>query len=130
MKGTAWKKKKTYGEYKVATCPFCERIATQKNEQGLEVCHQHTASKMEEIKCTCGKWLEQRVGKFGPYFNCMDCGNMNYNKAMEIKAVTKTDQPKPSSTQFQAPPVKKQTYVEKREPKVTYITSNDVEYFD
>ena len=65
----------------------------------------------------------------------MDCGNMNYNKAMEIKEVTMKDQPKPTitlppSSQFQQPQEKKQTHVEKREPKITYITSNDVEYFD
>ena len=144
MKGNSWKKKKTYGEYKVATCPFCDRQATQKNEQGLDVCHKHLSSKMEEIKCTCGKWLEQRVGKFGVYFNCIDCGSMNYNKAMEMKLITKTDEPKkilkevsavesdPRESSYAS---RYKSYVnevptKKRESKVTYITSNDVEYFE
>ncbi len=87
-----FKAKKSYGNYKTTTCPFCSRIATQKNEQGLDVCTSHTKSKLEEIKCTCGSWLECRNGKFGPYFNCMNCGNLNYNKVMEIKAITMKDQ--------------------------------------
>src|SRR3989344_5029407 len=81
-------KKKTYGVYKTVTCPFCSRMATQKNEQGIEVCYQHIKSAVEEIKCTCGSWLEPKAGKFGRYFNCMNCGNMNYEKAMQIKEIT------------------------------------------
>jgi len=80
-----WKRKKTYGNYKTSTCPFCERLATSKNEQGLEVCHKHKTKLLDEIKCVCGSWLESCSGKFGPYFNCLNCGNVNYNKAMEMK---------------------------------------------
>ncbi|MBI2125085.1 hypothetical protein HYU08_00860 [Candidatus Woesearchaeota archaeon] len=62
-----FRRKKTYGEYKVSHCPFCDKIATSKNEQGLDVCRVHTKQNIEEIKCTCGSWLETRSGKFGPY---------------------------------------------------------------
>ena len=85
-----WRKKKVYGSYKKTTCPFCNRTATKKNEQGLDVCHLHTKSVLQEMKCLCGSWLDLKVGKFGPYFNCIKCGNMNYNKAMEIGSSTKT----------------------------------------
>ena len=83
-----FKAKKVYGQYKQLTCPFCSRNATQKNEQGLDVCHLHTKNVLEEFKCTCGSWLEVRSGKFGPYFNCINCGNMNFRKGMEIKSIT------------------------------------------
>src|SRR3989338_5581688 len=79
---------KIYGRSQLASCPFCSSAATHKTESGLVVCHRHTKEQLEEIKCTCGSWLEQRSGKFGPYFNCLKCGNMNFNKAMEIKAIT------------------------------------------
>ena len=80
--------RKQYGQSKVAYCSFCGKIATLKGETGLDVCMLHKSQKLEEIKCTCGKWLEQRDGKFGAYFNCINCGNVNYAKAMEIKHIT------------------------------------------
>jgi hypothetical protein len=152
-------KKKSYGEYKVITCPFCERTATQKTEEGLEVCHKHTTSKLEIIRCTCGKLLEQRSGKFGPYFNCINCGNFNFNKAMEIKAITKLKaNSSPNSSQFVSnmtfkenqTEIKKKTIIkpkkvetleeykkkfrsfnfeEEDNPKETTISSRDVDYF-
>ncbi len=79
---------KKYGEYQQKICGFCPKIATTKNEQGLEVCIYHVKQAMDEIKCLCGRWLEIRSGKFGAFFNCINCGNLNYNKAMEIKELT------------------------------------------
>src|SRR3989338_2540154 len=80
--------KKIYGQLKLNNCAFCGKTATQKTEAGLEVCYQHTKEELPAIKCTCGSWLEQRSGKFGPYFNCLRCGNINFKKAMEIKGIT------------------------------------------
>lgn len=80
-----FKAKKTYGESKEVPCPFCGKRATHKNTQDVEVCPQHTQSILEEIRCLCGSWLEQRSGKFGPYFNCIKCGNINFTKGMEFK---------------------------------------------
>ncbi len=79
---------KRWGEYQVKNCAFCGRMATQKNETGVEVCYQHIKSVFEDIKCTCGSWLEQRAGKFGAYFNCLKCGNVSFAKAMEMKSIT------------------------------------------
>tara|TARA_Y100000310_G_scaffold276505_1_gene293692 strand:+ start:1107 stop:1466 length:360 start_codon:yes stop_codon:yes gene_type:complete len=112
--------KKSYGEYKRLICPFCDRNATQNNEQGLDVCHLHTKSVMPEVKCTCGKWLELKVSKFGPYFNCIDCGNINYKKGMEIKEMTTVIEDKKVHV---SEPVKE-------EKKVVTISSRDVDYFD
>lgn len=78
---------KRYGQSKDVSCPFCGKQAIAKNKQGLNVCMEHKTQVMEEIKCTCGSWLEQKVGKFGPYFNCLNCGNINFNKAMEMKEI-------------------------------------------
>ncbi len=78
---------KKYGEYQQKICGFCPKIATTKNEQGLEVCVYHVKQVMDDIKCLCGRWLEIRSGKFGAFFNCINCGNINYTKAMEMKEV-------------------------------------------
>jgi hypothetical protein len=130
-----FKAKKVYGQSKVARCPFCDKLATAKSETGLDVCPQHVQSKLEEIKCTCGSWLDQRDGKFGPYFNCINCGNVNYNKAMEIKEITMKDKPKAAiidkpKPSFNSSYSRSSSYSNKKERKEITISSNDVEYFD
>ncbi len=118
-----FKAKKVYGSSKQVICPFCTRIATIKNEQGMEVCHTHAKSILPEIKCLCGSWLEQRSGKFGPYFHCMKCGSMNFARGMDIKQMRGDSKPLPIQKE------------ERQEKKVsplrteTTITTNDVEYF-
>ncbi|HIG93074.1 MAG TPA: hypothetical protein VJI32_07010 [Candidatus Nanoarchaeia archaeon] len=115
---------KRYGQSKELSCPFCVRVATQKNAQGIDVCFQHTKEVLQEIKCTCGSWLEQRSGKFGPYFNCLNCGNINFKRGMEMKALQKgkeTTIPKAISA-----PEKKEVH----SPRETTISTDDVEYFD
>lgn len=126
-----FRRQKTYGHYKESFCPFCNKIATLKNEQGLNVCRAHLQQKMEEIKCTCGSWLETRSGKFGPYFNCINCGNINYNKGLAMKKIAapiKVDEPKKIITEFSEYKIKKET--EYKERKEIIISSRDVEYFD
>lgn len=123
-----FKRKKTYGQYKTAECPFCGKQATQKNEEGIEVCRLHTKEKLPEIKCTCGSWLELRVGKFGPYFNCLNCGNINFEKGKEMEALqggpkVKSEQPKPESREY---PKRDEV---RSEPKEITISTDDVEYF-
>ena len=124
-------RKKVYGSYKKITCPFCERNSTQKNEQGLDVCHLHTKQVFPEIKCLCGSWLELRSGKFGAYFNCLKCGNMNYDKAMTIKE--NTDKKFEKEIEKNQPESKIERVYSKttvKKKKEIVITSNDVEYFD
>ncbi|MBU1974253.1 MAG: hypothetical protein KKH52_02550, partial [Nanoarchaeota archaeon] len=62
-----FKAKKEYGNYKTENCPFCGKIATLKNEQGVAVCRLHLKEAVADRQCQCGKWLELRSGKFGPY---------------------------------------------------------------
>lgn len=120
--------KKKYGSSKLITCPFCDRIATHKNEQAVAVCHRHSKSTIEEIKCSCGSWLEQRSGKYGAYFNCINCGNINFNKGMELKAL----HPPPLVIEKEPMPKmgeRKREVLKKNECSEITITSKDVEYF-
>src|SRR3989338_1621127 len=82
-----FKARKVYGQSKENNCAFCGSIATQTTKEGILVCSHHLQQKIENIQCTCGSWLEQKSGKFGPYFTCFNCGNINFNKAMEMKAI-------------------------------------------
>lgn len=75
---------KKYGEYKQAKCPFCNSIATVKNEQEIPVCVPHRKESLEGLKCACGSWLDIRNGKYGAYFECINCGNIKYEKGLEI----------------------------------------------
>ncbi len=110
---------KRYGQSKISFCPFCTRTATQQNSQGIDVCPHHVKQVLEEIRCICGSWLEQRSGKFGPYFNCVKCGNINFKKAMEMRTVKESNiENRPAET------------VRVHVPTETVITTKDVEYFD
>ena len=75
---------KRYGQSKSNKCPFCGTEAVFKNSQGVPVCRRHKDSSLESMKCLCGSTLEPKDGKFGPYFSCMKCGNVNFKRAMEI----------------------------------------------
>ena len=80
-----FKPKKVYGEYTNTGCHWCGKTATAENEQGLSTCSDHQQKRMEDVKCACGSWLELKAGKYGSYFNCLNCGNMNYEKGMKMK---------------------------------------------
>jgi len=79
---------KRYGQSRVDNCPFCGKIAVAKNKDGVSVCSVHRKEKLKEMKCICGSWLDQRKGKFGPYFFCIKCGNISFKKAMEANAAS------------------------------------------
>lgn len=89
--------KKVYGQSKVELCPFCSKQATVQNKEGLLVCPQHRNEEMPTVRCTCGDYLELRSGKFGPYFNCIQCGNISFAKGMELKEM---NIPKKRSSEF------------------------------
>ncbi len=76
---------KSYGESKIASCPFCARGAYSKNSQGIPVCSDHTSNTIENVKCACGAWLDLREGKWGPFFLCSNCGPINFTKALTMK---------------------------------------------
>ena len=109
---------KRYGQSKTSLCPFCARTATRKNSKGIDVCAHHVKQVLEETRCICGSWLEQRTGKFGPYFNCIKCGNINFKRAMEMGAA------RASEAKTRLPETRAST------PKETIITTNDADYFD
>ncbi|HLC81766.1 MAG TPA: hypothetical protein VJH68_03845 [Candidatus Nanoarchaeia archaeon] len=117
-----FKAKKKYGSYKTPACAFCQRMATHKTNFGLETCQQHSKNSLPEIKCICGSWLEQKSGRFGPYFNCPKCGNVNFKKGLELKELTA----KKAITETKIIPPEKLVLKEKKE--IT-ITSEDLEYF-
>ena len=75
---------KRYGESKIQKCPFCDKQATVNNSQGIPTCVNHKDELLVNLRCACGSYLESRSGKFGPYFHCMNCGNVNFKKAMEM----------------------------------------------
>ena len=77
---------KKYGEGKIDSCPFCNRQAFSKNAEGIPVCNGHKNESLGEVKCMCGTSLQMMHGKFGVFFNCLKCGNMNLRKAMEINS--------------------------------------------
>lgn len=109
--------KKEYGYSRNEVCPFCSRMATQKNEQGVAVCHFHLREKVQDRKCDCGKWLEFRTGKYGPYFNCPNCGNFSVEKGMR----------RGSQEKIKEKPQLRSSLYEENE---IVITSRDAEYFD
>lgn len=123
-------RRKVYGESRIDHCSFCGKIATQKNATGALVCYQHIQTQLDDVRCTCGLWLEQRSGKFGHYFHCRNCGNINFNKAMEMKKVM-GDQT--SQIKEVAPQIRPKENISQKirfVPKETIISTKDVEYFD
>jgi hypothetical protein len=105
---------KRYGEYQVKRCAFCGKIATCKNKQGVDTCSLHQRENLGDIKCVCGEYLELKEGKFGAYYHCINCGNMNMSKALSMK------KPEPLVQQKKEQP--------KQRKEIT-IDSNDPNYF-
>lgn len=77
-------RKKVYGKSRIDKCPFCGRAATSKNDQGIPVCINHISETLPDMKCLCGEHLELRTGKWGPFFSCVNCGNISLSKALEM----------------------------------------------
>ena len=121
---------KKYGQSKVDKCPFCQKHATSMNRQNVPVCFSHKNEVLDNLKCVCGSTLEVLHGKFGAFFSCIKCGNMNLKKVMEFNAITaKTKEPKnPNlipSNDFENKKIEK--YNTK---KTITVRSDDPRYFD
>lgn len=114
---------KKYGQSKIQTCPFCGKTAVCENSQCIPVCSNHKNEKLDNFKCVCGEYLEVRKGKFGPYFYCMNCGNINFKKGLEMNPI-----PKNVKKEVIKKTSEKNNSV-KHTPKEITITSEDVEYF-
>ena len=75
---------KRYGESKISSCPFCGKNSITKNSQGIPVCAGHKTEKLDDLKCVCGELLDLLEGKWGPYFRCLNCGNINFKRGLEM----------------------------------------------
>ena len=87
---------KVYGQSKNSGCIFCGKQSIRMNAQGIPVCVAHKDSVLNDFKCACGCWLDQREGKWGPYWLCQDCGIVSIRKALEfneIKDISKQTAP-------------------------------------
>jgi len=77
-------RKKIYGMSRIDLCPFCGKQAVTKSIEDLPVCINHKKEKMPMMRCSCGEWLDLRSGKWGPYFTCLNCGNISFSKGLEM----------------------------------------------
>ena len=109
-----FKKKKIYGLSKTISCPFCGQRALTENSQGVPVCIGHKNGVLDDLKCVCGEWLDVRKGKFGPYFFCINCGNINWNRGLEMNPSVKVHN-------------KKENKENKKVREIT-ITSDEVDF--
>lgn len=82
---------KRYGESQVVNCPFCGKTAVTKNSQQVPVCTAHKDNELKNLKCVCGEWLDILPGKWGPYFRCLTCGNINFKKGLEMNPKLKLE---------------------------------------
>ena len=110
---------KKYGHSKIDRCPFCQKHATSMNRQNVPVCPSHKNQTLDNLKCACGSTLDIMHGKFGVFFSCMKCGNMNLRKVMELNALTL------QSNAEEAHSIKRHN-----EQKEITVRSDDPRYFD
>jgi hypothetical protein len=74
---------KRYGQSSIAQCPFCGGQAFAKNDQGVPCCTKHKHLTLPDLKCICGKWLDQHESKFGVFYSCMSCGAVSFAKMLD-----------------------------------------------
>jgi len=110
---------KRYGQSKVDLCPFCRKAATTKNSQQVPVCYVHKASVLKDLTCFCGDLLELKDGKYGIYFSCTNCGNINIKKALEMNPELGKEPKMEEKTESKTK--------ESKEKKEITITSDDVD---
>lgn len=133
---------KRYGQSKIDSCPFCGRIATVKNAQDIPVCAKHKNTPLPDLKCSCNSYLDLRNGKFGAYFHCLNCGNINMRKALalnpdigkpqipaeETVSETKTENQPAEKTESETEEKTENKQKETKDKKEITITSDDVNY--
>jgi RecJ-like exonuclease len=116
--------RKIYGQSKIENCPFCGKSAVAKTEQGVPCCIEHKKAEMPNMKCVCGEYLDVQTGKFGAYFNCMNCGNKNWHKGLEMNDLIHGSI-KPSNEEEITPKKEVKT---NSEPNIIYTTSDEVDF--
>ncbi len=126
-------RRKQYGQSKIDKCPFCGKQATAKSSQGVPVCLAHKDSSIDNMKCVCGGWLDIKSGKWGPYFHCMNCGNINFRKGLEMNPdfakneSGKESKEKPSQKIEKNKP-KPTNKKDKNTKKETVVTSDELDF--
>jgi hypothetical protein len=124
---------KRYGESRIDSCPFCGRQALIKNSQGIAVCTNHKDKKLDNMKCMCGENLLMQEGKFGVFFNCFKCGNINLRRALEINSdrisrnINIQKETKPNNNNNNT--IKTNNNKDKRETTIQTVRSDDPRYF-
>ncbi|MBI2542384.1 hypothetical protein HYV80_06775 [Candidatus Woesearchaeota archaeon] len=116
---------KKYGHGKVDKCPFCQKHATAMNEQKVPVCQSHKDEVLDNLKCICGSPLETLHGKFGTFFSCVKCGNINMRKALEFNEI----KPRMHNEIF-SQNKHERACQNKPQPKEMTVRSDDPRYFD
>lgn len=107
---------KQYGQSKIESCPFCGKRALTENEQGVPVCLDHKKSQLNDMRCSCGEWLDLKRGKYGVFFSCIKCGAVNFKRALEMNSGSKIKE-----KQDKTEPMKS--------PKEITITSDEVDLY-
>jgi len=110
---------KCYGRSRIDNCPFCNKQAVTKNNQGVPVCNAHKKEKLSGFLSVCGEPLDLRTGKYGVYFNCINCGNISLRKALE------TNTKKVFRKDFSIPYKKKGKVPVDKKPKEMTVRSDD-----
>jgi endogenous inhibitor of DNA gyrase (YacG/DUF329 family) len=127
---------KRYGQSRINNCPFCGKIAVAKNKQSIPVCLAHKDDMLNDLKCVCGEYLDVLEGKWGPYFRCMNCGNINFKKALDMNQDIKS-KTNSSKSQYESKDEsgkinkysKSQNQEKKKEPrKEITVTSDQIDY--
>lgn len=77
------RRKKVYGESMKTLCAFCGKLAIARNKERVPVCEAHRSSKLEDVRCGCGRLMHLKDGKWGPFFVCPACGPVSFEKARE-----------------------------------------------
>ncbi len=111
---------KRYGQSRIDKCPFCQKHATALNKQKVPVCTIHREEALGDLRCVCGSALEMLHGKFGVFFSCIKCGNINLRKVLEFNAV------KPKMNNKNLSQTNEKTQVKKE----MTVRSDDPRYFD
>ncbi len=78
---------KKYGQSRIDKCPFCGQQSVTVNSQKVPVCAKHKNSELKNLRCICGEYLDIKHGKYGAFFTCFNCGNMNLKKVLEINRI-------------------------------------------
>jgi hypothetical protein len=140
---------KRYGESKLEQCPFCGKQAIAVNKQKIPVCEAHRTAYLDDLKCMCGNYLDTKIGKFGVYFSCIRCGNLNLRKALELnppKCAKNAEEKESYSSQPSARPgtaqpassasaassthaVQSASSKDRQKPKELIISTDDPRYF-